>query len=126
MAIDQRTIGSGVVGVSAGAVTAELGQQAAEHGVASRSAVRLGMGGVSAAAFGMAGLNLAAHNHFTPIPTSLLIGYGTGVATWTAGREAGVFPGVTLAPPQEISLTAPLFSALIFSGLAITANRLLP
>lgn len=125
MAISQRTVGAGITGSSLGLVGGELEAQAVERGfITQRTGNVLAMSS-TVSSLGVAGLALTDTVALPGGTAPFALGLGWGSAIWYLGRQEGLFPRITLDPPQEVSLTGPFISAVVFTGVALSASWLI-
>lgn len=113
--VTSRQVGAGVGAAGVGVIAAEGVQQGAEREVYSQRAADLGAIGVSGVPVSLAALGQLGVIDLNASSTVGLAGFGTGTALWYAGRRTDVAPRIVLGFPDEVSLTRPFASLVVFS-----------
>lgn len=125
MAVSKRQVGTGVGAGAIGVIASESVQHARLRGLLTRRQAQVAAAGVG---LGATGLGVAAHYGLAPFgPTASagLAGFGIGTLAWTASRELGIAPRLTLHVPDEVDLLGPVVTGAVLSiaGLAFSTAR---
>lgn len=121
MAITQRSVASGVGGVSLGVAGAEATRHAVERGVIGNAAGWLVTGGAGATGVAAVGADVAGLVSLPPEALGLVGGVGVGAPTWYGLRDAGIAPRIVLDIPDEVNLADPLITTAMLSLVGLAA-----
>lgn len=108
-------VGGGSVGVVASEALIHVTDDQADLIVGT-----LGAGSLGLAAAGFMGIG--------PVPEAAapgLAGFGVGSLGWLVGRNANVFPALTVNVPAEVNLAGPIITALALGTVLAAANTVL-
>lgn len=124
MAITRRNLATAAAGGAVGVVSAELLLHARRRQLASRRATRLAAGAVGGGAITLAGLEATGVVGLPMGSPAGLAGFGATTLGWTAARELGVAPRLTVDVPDEINLAGSLATTLALSTVGLAAATL--